>query len=497
MNPLLLALQERARQSPGNTVLTDGAAGTTAAQLLDDIAVLGAHLAALGVQRLALFADNSPDWVRVDLAAQSSDICLVPVPTFFSPAQREHILRAAGVDALISEARLRDCLDLPAGRGVALPRCPGLVLDRLPGTAGGQIPPGTAKITFTSGSTGTPKGVCLSTTQCLTVAAALVDAVGLQAPRHLSLLPLSTLLENIAGVYMPLLAGGMVVLPQPAENGLAGSSSVDPQRLLHALEAWQPQTLILTPQFLALFDHALQAGWRAPSSLRFCAVGGARVAPALLRRVRDGGLPVFDGYGLSESASVVSLNTQALDRPGSSGQVLPHVRVTERDGELWVEGNRFLGYLDDPASWQSGPVATGDLGSIDGDGFLTVSGRRKHLLISSYGRNISPEWVESELLADGVLRQAVVLGDDRPWCVALVYPADTGCGDAAIAATIATANERLPDYARVGRWIRLATPLASNDLLTANGRPRRALIAARFAAAVDQCYSPLKESQAL
>ncbi len=495
MNSVLLALERRARQSPGDTVLTDGVTCTTAAQLVDDIAILGAHLATLDIQRLALFADNSPDWVRLDLAAQSRGICLVPVPTFFSSTQREYILRAAGVDAVASDIRLRDLLGLPAGPASALPRCPGLLLDRLPARAGGLVPAGTAKITFTSGSTGTPKGVCLSTAQCLAVATALVGAVGLQAPRHLSLLPLSTLLENIAGVYMPLLAGGQVALPPPAETGLAGSSGIDPQRLLQALAHWRPQTLILIPQFLALFDQALQAGWRAPASLRFCAVGGARVAPALLQRVREGGLPVFEGYGLSESASVVSLNTPGMDRPGTSGQVLPHVRVTEREGELWVEGNRFLGYLGDPVSWQSGPVATGDLGSVDADGYLTVSGRRKHLLISSFGRNISPEWVESELLADGVLRQAVVLGDDRPWCVALVYPADAGCSDAEIAATIAAANEQLPDYARVGDWIRLAQPLASDDLLTANGRPRRAQIAAHFAADVAQCYSPLKESQ--
>ena len=178
--------------------------------------------------------------------------------------------------------------------------------------------------------------------------------------------------------------------------------------------------------------------------------------------------------------------------------MLPHVRVTERDGELWVEGNRFLGYLDEPASWRSGPVATGDLGSVDSDGYLSISGRRKHLLISSFGRNIAPEWVESELLADGLLRQAVVLGDDRPWCIALVYPADAGSSDSAIAAAITAANERLPDYARIRDWIRLQQPLsAANDLLTANGRPRRQRIAVHFAAAVDQCYPPLKESRAL
>lgn len=497
MNALLRALQLRARGKPEDVVLTDGHTSTTAAQLVADIAELGGQLEGHGIQRLALLADNSPDWVRLDLAAQSRGICLIPVPTFFSAAQRDHVLQAVGVDAIASDIGLRSLLALEAGRGEPVARCPKLLLDLLPVTRRGQVPVDTAKITFTSGSTGTPKGVCLSTEQCLGVATALLEAVGLRAPRHLSLLPLSTLLENIAGAYVPLLAGGAVVLPPPAEVGMAGSSGVNVRQLLQALGQWQPQTLILTPQFLALFDQALQAGWRPPESLRFVAVGGARVAPALLQRVRRGGLPVFEGYGLSECASVVSLNTPGLDRPGTSGQVLPHVRVTERDGELWVEGNRFLGYLDDPASWHSGPVATGDLGRIDSDGYLTVSGRRKHLLISSFGRNISPEWVESELLADGLLRQAVVLGDDQPWCVALVYPTDIGCDDSAITAAIAAANARLPDYARVRDWIRLQQPLsAAADLLTANGRPRRERIAVHFAAAIEQCYPPLKESRA-
>ncbi|MFU8765288.1 MAG: AMP-binding protein [Haliea sp.] len=497
MNALLQALAHRARTSPDDIVLSDGHRALTAAQLDADITELGRQLTALGIERLALFADNSPDWVRLDLAAQRSGICLVPVPTFFSGAQRDHILQAVGVDAIVSARGLRPLLALPAQTAESLERCPGLLLDRIPVTGRGQVPAGTHKITFTSGSTGTPKGVCLSTEQCLQVATSLVTAVGLKAPRHLSLLPLSTLLENIAGVYMPLLAAGSVLLPTPAELGLSGSSGIHPQQLLHSIDQWRPQTLILTPQFLTLFDQALQTGWRPPASLRFVAVGGARVAPALLQRVRSAGLPVFEGYGLSECASVVSLNTPGLDRPGSSGHVLPHVQVRERDGELWVEGNRFLGYLDEPASWASGAVATGDLGSIDSDGYLTVTGRRKHLLISSFGRNISPEWVESELLAGGMLQQAVVLGDDRPWCIALVCPTDNNCSDSAIVASIAAANERLPDYARVRDWVRLQQPLtAANALLTANGRPRRELIATHFESAIDQCYRTFKEYRA-
>jgi len=494
VNVLTAALAHRAAQQPQSTVLHDGCETVSAAALWHDVEQLAGALRAQGVRRLALLVDNAPNWVRIDLAAQVAGVCLVPVPTFFSASQRAHVLEASGAEAIVVSAGLRDPLSGVAIAGRHEELFPGLSLVPLAASAGGAIPPDTSKITFTSGSTGNPKGVCLSTQQCLRVAQSLQAAVGLSAPRHLSILPLSTLLENIAGVYMPLLAGGSIILPAPSELGLLGSSGADAERLLSAISRWNPHTLIVIPQLLTLFDQGLRAGWQPPPALAFVAVGGARVAPELLQRVREGGLPVYEGYGLSECASVVSLNTPAADRAGSSGRVLPHVKVSVRDGELMVDGNRFLGYLGDPASWASGPVATGDLGQLDAEGFLTVSGRRKHLLISSYGRNISPEWVESELLADGCLLQAVVLGDARPFCVALVYPARQDISNAQINASIEAANAALPDYARVQDWIRLAAPLsADNGLLTENGRPRRTRIAEHFAARLAQCYLPEKE----
>ncbi|MDP5063340.1 MAG: AMP-binding protein [Haliea sp.] len=495
MNDLLNTLTQRAAQSPESIVLENSVETVSVARLLQEVQSLAAVLSSSGFARVALLADNSPNWVRVDLAAQLAEVCLVPIPTFFSAGQREHILRVAGIEAVVvSDQRSASMTSLPGAQAARRLRT-GLLMVPFDGAAvGGAIPAGTAKITFTSGSTADPKGVCLSTEQCLRVAQSLMATVGVATPRHLSLLPLSTLLENIAGVYWPLLAGGRVVLPAPDELGLAGSSGIEPKRLLTALKHWNPQTLIVIPQLLTLFDQALLGGWQPPPALEFIAVGGARVAPDLLRRARDGGLPVYEGYGLSECASVVSLNTPQADRAGTSGRVLPHVEVSVRNGELMVDGNRFLGYLDDPPSWHPGPVPTGDLGHLDAQGYLSVSGRRKHVLISSFGRNISPEWVESELLADGCLRQVVVLGDDRPFCVALVYPAQPDCSDAAIEASVTAANMSLPDYARVGAWIRLLHPLsADNALLTENGRPRRALIAEHFYERVALCYSLEKE----
>ncbi len=351
------------------------------------------------------------------------------------------------------------------------------------------MPPDTAKLTFTSGSTGNPKGVCLSAAQCWQVAESLAGAVHVAAPRHLCVLPLSTLLENIGGVYMPMMSAGTSLVYPLEQLGMAGSSGVQTQRFLQAIAALQPNTMILVPQLLSLLDSALAAGWQAPASLAFVAVGGGRVAPAVVQRVRAAGLPVYEGYGLSECASVVSLNTAAHDRPGTSGRVLPHITVNVERGELVVRGNSFLGYLNEPQSWGNERIHTGDLGSLTEDGFVTVNGRSKNVLVSSFGRNISPEWVESELLATGAFAQVIVLGDDRPFCSALVVPAAEAADDATLQLAIDAVNATLPDYARVGRWQRLPQAFSvAAGTLTDNGRLRRDRICRDYANDIEQLY---------
>ena len=154
--------------------------------------------------------------------------------------------------------------------------------------------------------------------------------------------------------------------------------------------------------------------------------------------------------------------------------------------EIVVTGAAFLGYVNQPESWGFRSVKTGDLGHIDENGFIYVSGRVKHQLITSYGRNLSPEWVESELLAGPMLGQAIVIGENRPYCVALISPREASASDEEIANWIRKVNRELPDYARVADWYRLPKPLALRDnLLTENGRPRRAQI--------EQTYRPVVE----
>ncbi len=448
-----------------------------------------------GCQCIALFADNGVDWIVSDFACQLAGVRLVPLPLFFSDEQLQFAVAESGADALLTDqgGRLASILKTTS-RTVQLAAGGQMKLFGIAAAAGAKVPGTTSKITFTSGTTGRPKGVCLSAEQQLLVAESLVAAVGIERPKHLCLLPLSTLLENIAGIYAPLLAGGQVIAPSLAKLGFTGSSGLSIDRLLRNISKYQPDTLILVPEMLHAITAAAVNGWVPPASLRFIAVGGGKTAVGLLRSAQEVGLPVHEGYGLSECASVVSLNRPGSDLHGSVGRPLDHVRVHIEGGEIVVDGSSFLGYAGQPESWYPETVYTGDLGYVDPDGCIHIDGRRKNLLISSFGRNISPEWVESELLLGGLLHQAVVFGDAQPYCVALVAPRDATTTDLEIDSWIRHVNEGLPDYARIALWHRLEEPLCSaNGLATDNGRPKREVIATRFRETLTDMFDKPRE----
>ncbi|MEJ2129534.1 MAG: AMP-binding protein [Woeseiaceae bacterium] len=477
-------------------VLFSGPTAIERGELLQGAHKLAGQLSEAGTRCVALLADNGPDWVFADLACQLAEIRLVPVPLFFSGEQIRHTLASSGADTLITDQPAAAAL-AGATPLVAAGSSPLTMAKRyaLPASAPPEIPQGTQKITFTSGTTGEPKGVCLSAQQQLSVAVSIAETIDIASPVHLCVLPLSTLLENIAGVYVPLLSGGSVVVPPLNDVGLHGSSQLDIHKLLHCISSFAPDSLITVPEILDSLASAAERNWRPPSSLRFVAVGGGKVSAETLRRARKAGLPVYEGYGLSECGSVVTLNGPGADRVGAAGWPLPHVDVHIDDGEVVIEGNTFLGYVGQPASWGATYVRTGDIGRFDEDGFLHIDGRIKNQIITSFGRNLSPEWVEAELLHGPLLRQAVVIGDARPWCVALLLPRDSAASDHDIAAWVMTVNRRLPDYARVLDWQRLPEPMTpDNGLMTANGRPRRQELEQHYRSAIEKLYAHQPEA---
>lgn len=496
MSAVLRTLFEHARHRPEAVALRGESQAVNYAALARAVECAAQRLRRAGVRTAAVLMENAPAWAVVDLAAQLADVVLVPLPAFFSDEQLAHAIEDAAVELVVT--------DMPARvRGLAVSDpAPSDDIEALGASyagirvspRGSPLPAGIAKVTYTSGTTGSPKGVCLSQAAIDEVAQNLHARLGPElVARHLCLLPLATLLENIGGLYLPLLAGGEACLWSSARCGLRGAAGLDARRLVEALHTSGATSAILIPQML----QALVAREARLPEARFLAVGGAPVAPGLLRRAAELGLPVFEGYGLSENASVVCVNTPAAHRAGSVGRPLPHAGVRlAPDGELLVRGGLFAGYLHDGApALVEGYWPTGDLGHIDGDGYVHLTGRKKNIFITAYGRNVAPEWVERELVLQPAIAQAVVYGEARPWNAAIVVArADASL----VGEAIARANGSLPDYARVSRFVLADEPFSvANGELTGTGRPRRSAILARYGARLNALYESTSVQEVL
>jgi long-chain acyl-CoA synthetase len=474
-------LRNSVRQYPERIALQAGSCAFSYAAMWQAVSGLAGRLKMLGVRRVGLCGDNAAAWILADLACLLADVVCVPVPLFFSERQFHHLQRTAGLDCLLFSTEQPDAL--PMGHDLWLRQmnvAPGYEL----------MPEQTAKITFTSGSTGTPKGVCLSAAQMAATTAALQERLaGVSLRQHLCILPLATLLENIAGVYLPLVMGATVNIAPLQSLGMTGSSGLDLDRLVAGINQHQPDSLILVPELAMGLVEVAEQGRLDGGPFRFLAVGGGRVSGDLLSRGRAAGLPLYEGYGLSECGSVVALNVPGEECQGSVGKPLSHVRVrVDETGRILVRGNTHLGYLgDEPevSEW----LDTGDLGAVGTDGYLTVDGRAKNLLITSFGRNISPEWLESELIQGVGATQAMVFGDGEPNPRALLVVRD-GRGPEMIRSALAELNCSLPDYARLGTVYICRRPLTMADgYLTANGRIVRHRVQADLPALVADSFS--------
>lgn len=464
MSRVLNAVRDAARHTPDRVVVTSSQGSMTCAGLLTEVEFLASQLAESQAPA-GVALDNGPDWIVVDLALMMTGRPSVPIPPFFTPDQTAHALTDAGASLLITTGQDGGIRLDPTG----LPARP--------------LHPGTAKITYTSGSTGAPKGVCLSLDQMEAVALALVEVLGREkAGVHLPVLPLAVLLENVAGLYPILLAGGRYHALGLKEIGFGNPFQPDLGQLLGAIVQSEATSLILVPELLRGLIAAKAASGMATPQLDLVAVGGARVSPALLAAAASVGLPVVEGYGLSECASVVAMNRPGDARPGTVGRPLPHLTVSlADDGEILVGPKPFLGYVGGPAAPDI--LATGDLGAFDETGRLSVVGRKSNTLITAFGRNIAPEWIESELLCEPEVRQVMVFGEAQAGLGALIVPMPGRSPDA-VADAVSRVNARLPDYAHVIRWRETPPFDPAAGQLTANGRPRRAVLLAAYAAFV-------------
>ncbi len=258
-------------------------------------------------------------------------------------------------------------------------------------------------------------GVCLSAAQLETVACALATATAsLPLSRHLCLLPLPTLLENIAGLYAPLFGALPACCREAASRGWAMPGPT-PRGCSPASPGPVPKPDSACRKLPAAARACRAERLALPPSLRFVAVGGAAVPPLLLERAAAIGIPVYEGYGLSEYASVVCPEHAGGASPGDGRRPLPHARLrVAEDGEILVSGTTFLGYLGDPPRQPVAELATGDLGALDEEGFVTIRGRRRNMFITSLGRNRHTRVGRAGNPAVRPIRHVMVFGESRP-----------------------------------------------------------------------------------
>jgi long-subunit acyl-CoA synthetase (AMP-forming) len=419
---------------------------------------------------IGICAPNGLGWVIAQLACAFAGKIVVPLPTFFSPAQLGHVVRDASVELVLASEQTTA---LAAQSGV-----PTDVIDihRL-GAGLPDVIDGFGQIIYTSGSTGQPKGVRHQSGQIAWSAAALASATGAGATdSYLSVLPLPLLLETICSIFIPTSLGAYVHFDTALADQVGRG---DATGIAKAFETHRPTMSVLVPQLLKRWVAELQAvSQTASPSLRYVAVGGAPVPKQVADAAWGLGIPVHEGYGLSECCSVVAVNRPKERRPGTVGQPLEGLSVSIDDGEIVVDGPSVTdGYLGQgPANK---PWRTGDLGEIDRDGFVTVHGRKDSLLVTSFGRNVSPEWIETMLLADPRIAFCTVAGHGEPHLTVLLIPSPQGAAwlaQATRADILELLSDRCsdaPKYAVPRAYVIVSIEQALSHQLLSNGRPIR------------------------
>jgi len=407
-----------------------------------------------------------------------------------------------------------------------------------------------ASIVYTSGTTGRPKGVMLSHRNMLSNAYSGMRSVPLKlSDRLLSFLPLSHTLERTVGYYASLISGSevtfnrsikqlsddltevkptvMISVPRIFERvhnqiytGLTGQSSFQQWMFKTAinvgwrrfeyqqgLRSWHPKLL-----FVGIFDAlvATKVNTKLGGALNFVIVGGAPLTKEVAKTFISLGIPLLQGYGLTESSPIVSVNTEAQNRVNSIGLLLRGVSVKIADNdELWVKGdNVMMGYWERPDATDKAIVVegderwlrTGDRAAIDEQGFLRIIGRIKDILVLANGEKVPPPDIEAAVARNPLFEQVMVVGEGKSFLSALVVlnkalekqaRADNGDNfQAYLVKSIAEQMDDFPGYAKI-RKVHICEDewTVESGLLTPTLKIKRPKVMARYAGAVDQLYA--------
>ncbi|MGX7825792.1 AMP-binding protein [Actinokineospora sp. 24-640] len=499
-----VAVEEMSSAGPSRTH-TYGAVLGAAVRLADTVRGRGT---------VGILTGNGVEGVIADLACLLAGVRSVPIPIAFGRDQARHLL-AHSVLCLVDEAggkRLAEwggereilpagCETVPVGTGGDAD--PEVIAARVRAAAGFDAD-AICKIVHTSGTTSTPKGVMLRRGAVDDLITSITTRVGVEAwQRYVSVVPLSLLVEQVFAVYLTFLAGGTVVfLPEDAKP--LGTAGGDVERVRGLLAQARPTVSLVPPSLVESIAARVRtdpdAGTRELSRAVYgredpmlLFSGGAPVSDEVLRTMWDRGLPVYVAYGLSENGSVATLNGPGLVRLGTVGKPLRHCEVRRADnGELLIRSSSLLtGYLgsEDPTALPldaEGWLHTGDIADIDAEGYVSITGRLKNIIITSNGRNVSPEWVEAQYKSRPAIEAAAVFGDNLERLVGL-FVVRQGTDKAQALAEIRQVNaEVLSEIEQVGTAAVVEGDEAFHaEFFTVTGRPRRtairdALVAGRF-----------------
>ena len=449
---------------------------------------------------VGLVAANSVAWIEADLALLLGGYVEVPVPLAFSAEQAAHLLTSCSVVLTDDEGQRRFeawRADAPhAFQSVPCLRIAQLV-DGASAAATAQAPAActredrVCKVIHTSGTTSAPKGVRIRSHGLDALLASLWrNAAPHDYARYLNLVPFSLLIEQVTALYMPFSVGGCVVLPPAGEAPLGDPGALVADKLALMRRA-RPSAMTLPPSLVEALANAADRLERLDTgplcqalfgrtTAPLIAAGGAPVAATTIHRLARRGIPVLQGYGLSENSSVVSWNTRAGNRIGSVGKPLAHVACRlAPDGELGIRSTSlFAGYSgSDPSACHTdadGWLWTGDLAEIDADGFITIIGRKKNLIITAHGRNVSPEPAEASYRSVPGVADIVLLGEGQETLSAFVLTA-AGVDPMALRGELERHGERwLSGVERASAFLFEAdAPALRASLFTVTGRPRR------------------------
>jgi len=498
--------------------------------------------------RVGICSRNRLEWICFDQAALS--LGLVVVPLFYNdrPDNMAYCLNDAGARVLLIEDgtvwNSMESHDTRLERVVCITNCPvasarAVALDQWLPVRGQEIREGVASIddlatlVYTSGTTGRPKGVMLTHRNVIAdimgLCTALPEIFQLKSYRFLSFLPLSHMLERTVGYYIPMYMqeGTQVVFARSVQDLADDLVSQKPnvivsvprifERVYSKVEANLPPASIKRK----LFDKTVDVGWRRfkkeagfvdqllwpilnalvarklrarlGGSLEYIWIGGAALAPHLMRIFTGMGLTFIHGYGLTETSPAISVNLLADNDPMSVGHVVPGNEVKVADtGELLVRGPIVMkGYWNNPSATagvldKDGWFRTGDLVEIREDR-IYIRGRVKEIIVLSNGEKVPPTDAEQAISRDAAFEQVMVIGEGRSHlgllCVSPITDEKELC---------ARANAQLadfPGYTRIRHLARVSEAwTVENGLITPTLKLKRNKIEERFAKEVDAMY---------